>query len=58
MFDVSFFMKGLKQQFIQWLNKRCKRKGTMWEERFRVVLVEGSGPILTTMAAYIDLGCR
>lgn len=55
MFDVSFFMKAVKQEFTQWLNRRRKRKGTMWEERFRAVLVEGSGPILTTMAAYIDL---
>jgi REP element-mobilizing transposase RayT len=55
MFDVSFFMKALKQEFTQWLNKRRKRKGTMWEERFRAVLVEGIGPTLTTMAAYIDL---
>jgi putative transposase len=55
MWDLSFFMKGLKQEFTQWFNRRHHRKGTLWEERFKSVLVEGSGPVLETMAAYIDL---
>jgi REP element-mobilizing transposase RayT len=55
MWDVSFFMKSLKQRFTQWFNRKHGRKGTLWEERFRSVLVEGSGESLATMAAYIDL---
>lgn len=55
MWDVSFFMKSLKQRFTQWFNRKHGRKGTLWEERFRSVLVEGSGEALATMAAYIDL---
>ena len=55
MWDVSFFMKSLKQRFTQWFNRKQGRKGTLWEERFRSVLVEGSGESLATMAAYIDL---
>ena len=55
MWDVSWFMKMLKQRFSQWFNKRANRKGTLWEERFRSVLVEGAGPALATIAAYIDL---
>ena len=55
MWDVSWFMKMLKQRFSQWFNKRAGRKGTLWEERFRSVLVEGAGPALATIAAYIDL---
>lgn len=55
MYDVSAFMKLLKQRFSQWYNGRHKRKGTLWEERFRSVLVDGAGDALTTMAAYIDL---
>ena len=55
MWDVSFFMKSLKQRFTQWFNRKHGRKGTLWEERFRSVLVEGSGDALATMAAYIDL---
>ena len=55
MWDVSWFMKMLKQRFSNWFNRRSGRKGTLWEERFRSVLVEGAGPALATMAAYIDL---
>lgn len=55
MWDVSAFMKALKQQFTQWHNRRHQRKGTLWEERFKSVLVEGAGLALSTMAAYIDL---
>ena len=55
MWDVSFFMKSLKQRFTQWYNRKHGRKGTLWEERFRSVLVEGVGVALATMAAYIDL---
>jgi REP element-mobilizing transposase RayT len=55
MWDVSAYMKLVKQRFTQWYNRRNDRKGTLWEERFRSVLVEGSGEALLAMAAYIDL---
>jgi REP element-mobilizing transposase RayT len=55
MWDVSAFMKMLKQRFTQWYNGRRGRKGTLWEERFKSVLVEGAGYALAAMAAYIDL---
>ncbi|MDP0491196.1 MAG: transposase [Verrucomicrobiota bacterium JB023] len=55
MWDVSAYMKVLKQRFTQWFNRRHQRKGTLWEERFRSVLVEGKGNALKTIAAYIDL---
>lgn len=55
MWDVSAFMKALKQRFTQWFNRQRGRKGTLWEERYRSVLVEGAGPALAAMAAYIDL---
>ncbi len=55
MWDVSAFMKGLKQRFTQWFNRQRARKGTLWEERYRSVLVEGAGEALAAMAAYIDL---
>jgi len=53
--DVSQFMKLLKQRFTQWYNRHRGRKGTLWEERFKSVLVEGAGDVLATLAAYIDL---
>ena len=55
MWDVSAFMKALKQRFTQWFNGQHRRKGTLWEERYRSVLVEGAGEALAAMAAYIDL---
>ena len=55
MFDLSPFMKLLKQRFSQWFNKVHERRGTLWEERFRSVLIEGPGSALATVAAYIDL---
>lgn len=55
MWDVSAFMKELKQRFTQWYNGVHDHEGTLWQGRFRSVLVEGAGNILATMAAYIDL---
>jgi putative transposase len=55
MWDVSSFMKGLKQRFTQWYNGRTKRRGTLWEDRFVSVLVEGGSKALAAMGAYIDL---
>lgn len=55
MWDVSGFMKLLKQRFTQWYNRRMERRGTLWEERFGSVLVDGVGHALGAMAAYIDL---
>jgi REP element-mobilizing transposase RayT len=54
MWDVSFFIRVLKQRFSQWFNAARNRKGTLWEERFRSVLVE-EGEALRTVASYIDL---
>jgi len=55
MCDVSPFMKLLKQRFSVWFNRTHERRGTLWSERFKSVLVEGRGNVLSTMAAYIDL---
>ena len=54
MWDLSQFMKTLKQRFTRWFNRNHGRKGTLWEERFKSVLVE-DGHAARTMAAYIDL---
>jgi len=54
MYDLSEFVKTLKQRYTQSYNRRHSRKGTLWEERYKSVLVGGRGALLT-MAAYIDL---
>jgi len=53
--DVSIFMKELKQRFSQWYNRSKGRKGTLWEERYKSVLVEGDEKALMTVAAHIEL---
>ena len=54
MHDLSEFMKGLLIRFTKWFNRTHERTGTLWEERFRSVIVE-SGIAARTIAAYIDL---
>ncbi|MBK8094477.1 MAG: hypothetical protein IPK32_21580 [Verrucomicrobiaceae bacterium] len=53
--DISAFIKEVKERFSRWYNKRHARKGTLWMDRFKSVLVEGKGDPLRVMAAYIDL---
>jgi putative transposase len=54
MHDLSEFMKTLLQRFTRWFNRTHARSGTLWEERYKSVIVE-SGTAARTMAAYIDL---
>jgi REP element-mobilizing transposase RayT len=54
MHDLSEFMKTLLQRFTRWHNARTKRRGNLWEETFKSVVVE-DGLASKTMAAYIDL---
>ena len=63
--DLSRFVKEVKERFSRWYNKRHGRRGTLWMDRFKSVLVEGSrrqgsraesgSDALKAMAAYIDL---
>jgi len=52
--DISLYIKEVKERFSRWYNKKHSRKGTLWMERFKSVLVE-NGEALREMAAYIDL---
>ena len=52
--SLERFMKELKERFSRWFNKRHGRRGTLWQERYRSILVE-EGEALRTIAAYIDL---
>ena len=54
MWDLGLFMKTLKQRFSSWYNKKHNRCGTLWEARYKSVLVE-NGYAARTMSAYIDL---
>jgi REP element-mobilizing transposase RayT len=52
--DLSEFMKSLLERFTKWFNRKHSRSGTLWEDRFKSVIVE-SGTASRTLAAYIDL---
>jgi REP element-mobilizing transposase RayT len=54
MHDLSEFMKTLLQRFTRWFNRCHQRTGTLWEDRFKSVIVQ-DGTAARTMAAYIDL---
>jgi putative transposase len=55
MYSLAEFMKTLKQRVSFSYNRRHQRKGTLWEERYKSVLVDGTPGTLSAMAAYIDL---
>lgn len=55
MYDLSQFVKDIKLRFSKWYNGLNERKGTLWEERFRSIVIEGEGNILLRVAAYIEL---
>ncbi|MCF6311484.1 MAG: transposase [Verrucomicrobiales bacterium] len=60
LFDLSMFMKELKLKMTLAYNKTHGRNGTLWEGRFRSVLLQGaddgdSSEALRMVAAYIDL---
>ena len=54
MYDLSIFFKELKGRFAQWFNRRHRRYGVLWAERFKSLLLEG-GRAAATVAAYIVL---
>ena len=54
MHDLAEFMKGLLQRYTQWHNRTHSRSGTLWEDRYKSVIVE-DGRASTAIAAYIDL---
>lgn len=55
MYDVSQFMKLLKERFSIWYNKRHRRFGPVWADRFKSELLENKDRLIQTVAAYIDL---
>ena len=53
--NLSQFMKELKQNFSVAYNSSHNRRGTLWEERFTSMLIEGEAKTLAMTAAYIEL---
>jgi len=61
MYDLSEFMKSLKQRISQSYNNRHDRRGTIWADRFKSLLIDSAaanGRVnrpLGVVAAYVDL---
>ena len=53
--NLSDFQKTLKQGFSSWFNKEHRRRGTLWMERFKSVLVEDCLETRLIFSNYIDL---
>jgi len=53
--DLGLFLKEVKLRITFSTNKRLGRTGTLWEGRYKSVLVEDCEQALLTIAAYIDL---
>lgn len=52
--SLSEYMKEIKQNFSRYYNRKHKRRGFFWSERFKSLLVE-KGNTLINLLAYIDL---
>ncbi|MCB1227671.1 MAG: transposase [Verrucomicrobiales bacterium] len=65
MADLSRLVKEIKERFSRWYNKRHERRGTLWMDRFKSVLIESTlhakndepptTDVVRAMATYIDL---
>ena len=55
MHDLSQFVKTFKESYTQDYNRRHDNTGTIWEGRFKSILVEGSYRALMTVGGYIHL---
>jgi putative transposase len=52
--SLSELVREIKQTFARYFNKRHNRRGTLWGERFKSLIVE-NGEALINCLAYIDL---
>jgi REP element-mobilizing transposase RayT len=53
-FDVSEFMRNIQQSYTKWYNRRYQRRGSLWGERFKSVILGGQTSILETLL-YVEL---
>ena len=52
MYDLSQFCKTFKEAYTQDYNRRHENTGTIWEGRFKSILLEGSYRAMTTVAGF------
>ncbi len=54
MIDISAFMGAFMQQFSVWYNKKNERRGSLWADRFKSVILDGTCS-LWTCVQYVEL---
>ncbi len=52
--DISKFLSEIQQNFTKWYNQKHNRRGTLWGERFKSVIIEKSSALWNTIK-YIEL---
>ena len=52
--SLSWYVKEIKQGFSRYFNKKYGRKGFLWGDRFKSLMVE-EGDTLLNLLAYVDL---
>jgi len=52
--SLSWYVKEIKQGFSRYFNRKYNRRGFLWGERFKSVIVE-EGEALVNLLAYVDL---
>lgn len=55
MHSLPAFMRVLKQSFSVWFNEQHKVCGTLWEGRYRSMVIHDSARALVNVSTYIDL---
>jgi putative transposase len=44
---LASLMQSVGQRYVQYVNRRCQRTGTLWEGRYRAVLIDDAPYVLT-----------
>ena len=52
---LSNFMQEVKERITHYINKEHKRKGTLWDGRFKSPIVENTPEALLAVSTYIEL---
>jgi putative transposase len=54
MWDLSQFMKTLKQRFTRWFNRQHARTGTLWEGRYKATLIDAESYLLNCYRYHLN----
>lgn len=55
MYDISEHQRRFKEYFSKWYNRRHRRRGALWDGRFKAPVVEEAQELLCKVGVYIEL---